>query len=121
MITEGKKVSAFLQGVTAYCSPVFWLPNEVFACLCIATARLFQNIPAVLPYSKEPQAMDTPTPQTQTLDMTSLLSTLCAYKNGDFTTRMPVDWTGIPGKIADTVNEIIDMAAQTTNEFERVG
>jgi HAMP domain-containing protein/CheY-like chemotaxis protein/signal transduction histidine kinase len=54
------------------------------------------------------------------LDMKVLLATLRAYRNGDFSTRMPDDWTGLPGKIADTVNEIIDMSSGTITEFERV-
>jgi CheY-like chemotaxis protein/signal transduction histidine kinase/HAMP domain-containing protein len=49
-----------------------------------------------------------------------LLTTLSAFKNGDFSVRMPEDWTGLPGKIADTLNAIIDMSAETTAEFERV-
>ncbi|MGV7206847.1 HAMP domain-containing protein [Oxalobacteraceae bacterium A2-2] len=42
------------------------------------------------------------------LDMKLLLSTLMALKKGDFTVRMPSDWTGISGKIADTLNDIIE-------------
>ncbi|WP_295453611.1 HAMP domain-containing protein, partial [uncultured Thiodictyon sp.] len=34
--------------------------------------------------------------------------------------RMPNDWTGVHGKIADTLNDIIDMAERTTGDFERV-
>ncbi|MGH6625798.1 MAG: HAMP domain-containing protein, partial [Burkholderiaceae bacterium] len=64
--------------------------------------------------------MDTVTAPIEVLDMTTLLATLKALRKGDFTTRMPEDWTGMPGKIADTLNEIIDMAADTTTEFERV-
>ncbi|WP_349736145.1 HAMP domain-containing protein [Pseudomonas jessenii] len=52
--------------------------------------------------------------------MKTLLAALKSLRKGDFTTRMPEDWTGMPGKIADTLNEIIDMAADTTTEFERV-
>src|SRR3569623_758163 len=54
------------------------------------------------------------------LDMRVLLATLQAYRNGDFSVRMPADWTGLPGKIADTLNEIIDMSSGTITEFERV-
>ncbi|MGZ5780524.1 MAG: hypothetical protein ACXWIN_06145, partial [Burkholderiaceae bacterium] len=57
---------------------------------------------------------------TDTLDMKVLLSTLTAYRKGDFSQRMPEDWTGMPGKIADTLNEIIDMSSETIVEFERV-
>ncbi|OGB23137.1 MAG: hybrid sensor histidine kinase/response regulator [Burkholderiales bacterium RIFCSPLOWO2_02_FULL_57_36] len=54
------------------------------------------------------------------LDMRVLLATLTAYRNGDFSVRMPVDWTGLPGKVADMLNEIIDMSSATVIEFERV-
>ncbi|SMF10163.1 response regulator [Pseudogulbenkiania subflava] len=64
--------------------------------------------------------MMTKTASMEVLDMNTLLTTLKAFRRGDFTTRMPEDWTGMPGKIADTLNEIIDMAADTTAEFERV-
>jgi HAMP domain-containing protein/CheY-like chemotaxis protein/signal transduction histidine kinase len=54
------------------------------------------------------------------LDMRVLLAALTAYRNGDFSVRMPVDWTGLPGKVADMMNEIIDMSSATVTEFERV-
>ncbi|WP_223455512.1 HAMP domain-containing protein [Pseudomonas sp. GL-RE-19] len=64
--------------------------------------------------------MATVTTPIEVFDMKTLLTALKALRNGDFTTRMPEDWTGMPGKIADTLNEIIDMAADTATEFERV-
>ncbi|MDF3031918.1 MAG: sensor histidine kinase [Moraxellaceae bacterium] len=63
--------------------------------------------------------MATQTIATSTLEK-ALLTTLTAYRNGDFSVRMPLDWTGMPGKIADTLNAIIDSSAETTAEFERV-
>ncbi|MYN06362.1 HAMP domain-containing protein [Pseudoduganella aquatica] len=42
------------------------------------------------------------------LDSKLLLQILMALKKGDFSVRMPSDWTGMPGKIADTLNEIIE-------------
>ena len=54
------------------------------------------------------------------LDIKVLLTTLIAYRRGDFSTRMPNDWTGMHGKIADTLNEIIDMSERTTGDFARV-
>ncbi|HEY0065578.1 MAG TPA: HAMP domain-containing protein, partial [Telluria sp.] len=42
------------------------------------------------------------------LDAKLLLNTLMALKKGDFTARMPSDLTGISGKIADTLNDIIE-------------
>jgi HAMP domain-containing protein/CheY-like chemotaxis protein len=42
------------------------------------------------------------------IDAKLLLATLMALKKGDFSVRMPSDWTGMAGKIADTLNEIIE-------------
>ncbi|UGQ49006.1 response regulator [Massilia endophytica] len=42
------------------------------------------------------------------LDLKLILQTLMALKKGDFSARMPSDWTGVSGKIADTLNEIIE-------------
>ncbi|MBB3221482.1 HAMP domain-containing protein [Pseudoduganella umbonata] len=42
------------------------------------------------------------------LDLKLILQTLMALKKGDFSARMPSDWTGVSGKIADTLNDIID-------------
>src|SRR4051794_39225984 len=52
--------------------------------------------------------MDTLTATTEGLDPKVLLAALTALKKGDFSTRMPSDWTGVAGKIADTLNEIIE-------------
>jgi signal transduction histidine kinase/HAMP domain-containing protein/ActR/RegA family two-component response regulator len=41
------------------------------------------------------------------LDEAVLLGVLSDVKNGDFGVRMPLAWTGIAGKIADTLNDII--------------
>jgi len=39
-----------------------------------------------------------------------LLNLLAAFRKGHFRSRMPVDRTGLGGKIADTLNEILDLA-----------
>ncbi len=39
--------------------------------------------------------------------LSELLNVLQAVRNGDFSVRLPGDWTGLDGKIADTVNEIV--------------
>ena len=49
-----------------------------------------------------------------------LLEMLLAYKNGDFTVRLPNNITGLSGKIADTLNEIISMNQKSVLEFERI-
>src|ERR1700752_4658751 len=41
------------------------------------------------------------------LDEAVLLSVLADVKDGDFSVRMPLGWTGLAGKIADTLNDVI--------------
>ena len=49
-----------------------------------------------------------------------LLSVLTAVKKGDFSARMPLDWTGIDGKIADTLNDIIALNDKTSLGIDRI-
>ncbi len=41
------------------------------------------------------------------LDNKQLLAALMAFKRGDFTVRLPDDWIGFGGKIADAFNDVI--------------
>ncbi len=50
-----------------------------------------------------------------------ILQTLQTMKDGDFSVRLPVSWTGLPGKIADNFNEIIMANQQMAFELKRVG
>ena len=53
-------------------------------------------------------------------DQARLLSILADVRDGDFSVRMPVDWTGVPGKIADTLNEVIAANQTLGAELTRV-
>ncbi|MBN3942604.1 MAG: HAMP domain-containing protein [Nostoc sp.] len=55
------------------------------------------------------------------LDLNQLLRTLNAVKQGDFSARMPIDHTGVAGKIADTLNGIIDQNERMAAELQRIG
>jgi HAMP domain-containing protein/CheY-like chemotaxis protein/signal transduction histidine kinase len=57
---------------------------------------------------------------TDAIDTKLLLKTLMAFKKGDFTARLPTEWTGEAGKIADTLNDIIELNEQTAKELERI-
>src|SRR5271167_1774017 len=57
---------------------------------------------------------------TESLDTSTLLKTLIAFKDGDFSVRLPVDQTGVAGKIADTLNEIFKLNERMTSEFARI-
>src|SRR6476620_1153475 len=54
-------------------------------------------------------------------DIRVLLYGLQAMRDGDFSVRLPGDWTGLEGKIADTINEIVTSNARMASELERVG
>jgi signal transduction histidine kinase/CheY-like chemotaxis protein/HAMP domain-containing protein len=56
----------------------------------------------------------------QQLDETVLLTVLSDVKRGDFTVRMPLAWTGVAGKIADTINDIIAANETLGDELTRV-
>jgi signal transduction histidine kinase/HAMP domain-containing protein/ActR/RegA family two-component response regulator len=56
----------------------------------------------------------------EAFDPTVLLRVLSDVKAGDFTARMPVHWTGVEGKIADGLNEIISANQAFATELKRV-
>ncbi|MFN2578100.1 MAG: HAMP domain-containing protein [Pyrinomonadaceae bacterium] len=64
--------------------------------------------------------MRTKTRDMDSLDAKLLLKILVAFKKGDFSARLPGVWTGEAGKIADTLNDIIELSDKTARELERV-
>src|SRR6185295_7971503 len=55
------------------------------------------------------------------LDANEVLRALQSMREGDFTVRLPGDWTGLAGKVADTFNDIVAANARLAAELERVG
>src|SRR6184192_977832 len=54
------------------------------------------------------------------LDDKILLSVLTAFKKGNFAVRLPVEWTGIAGRIADAFNDVIELNEKMARELERL-
>src|SRR5215471_11200862 len=54
-------------------------------------------------------------------DTRKLLSALMALRRGDFSARLPEDWSGVAGKIADTFNTVIETNGRMTRELKRIG
>src|SRR5579884_2303952 len=54
------------------------------------------------------------------IDGRELLRVLAAFRRGDFTVRMASDQVGTAGKVADTLNDIIDLNDRMVQEFERL-
>src|SRR5450755_4138598 len=55
-----------------------------------------------------------------TLDENAVLSVLSKVKAGDFSVRLPLDWVGVAGKIADGLNEVITYNQAAEAELARV-
>jgi len=57
---------------------------------------------------------------TDAIEARLLLKTLTAVKKGDFSVRMPEEYAGVAGKIADTLNDIIALQERLTRELARL-
>jgi HAMP domain-containing protein/signal transduction histidine kinase/CheY-like chemotaxis protein len=57
---------------------------------------------------------------TYDFDTKSLLTALTGLKKGDFSVRLPMEWTGLPGKVADTFNEVVELNQRMAKELERI-
>ena len=55
------------------------------------------------------------------VDLAAILAGLHSVRNGDFSVRLPGSWTGLPGKIADSFNEIVSANQQMARELKRIG
>src|SRR3954453_16951299 len=49
-----------------------------------------------------------------------ILGVLVAMRDGDFSARMPVDRIGMGGKIADTLNQVIELNRKLAAELRRL-
>ena len=64
-----------------------------------------RDVPRALPSSERLRCLTYRAPPA--VDAKVLLSVLAQVKEGDFTVRMPLDWTGVAGKVADGFNDVI--------------
>jgi HAMP domain-containing protein/CheY-like chemotaxis protein/signal transduction histidine kinase len=54
-------------------------------------------------------------------ELSVILASLQTMRDGDFSVRLPGNWTGLSGKIADTFNDIVAANQQMAKELKRVG
>src|SRR5205807_9053699 len=59
-------------------------------------------------------------PPSHAVDTAALLNALNGLKKGDFSVRLPVEWTGVAGKVADTFNEVVELNERMAKELERL-
>ena len=55
------------------------------------------------------------------LVLPALLRALQQVRDGNFSVRLPVEWSGLSGKIADAFNDIVSSNARIADELERLG
>src|ERR1035437_7535022 len=76
-----------------------------------------------LPSSRSPERLQMPDPEVavaEQVDARVLLDVLAQLQAGDFSARMPLDWTGVAGKVADGFNEVIIANQTLGDELGRV-
>ena len=54
------------------------------------------------------------------IDTTALLTALTALKKGNYDVRLPVEWIGAAGKVADLFNEVVELNERMARELERL-
>jgi HAMP domain-containing protein/signal transduction histidine kinase/CheY-like chemotaxis protein len=67
-----------------------------------------------MPALKEKESVD------NSSEMTSLLVALTALKKGDSSVRLPLDWTGVAGKVADAFNAVVELNERMADELARL-
>ena len=53
-------------------------------------------------------------------EMTALLEALIQLRRGDSSVRLPVNWLGLHGKVADVFNELVEQNATMASELARL-
>ena len=54
------------------------------------------------------------------MEAQELLEAMLAFRDGDFSVRLPSRWTGLYGKIADAFNDVLTMNDRRARETARV-
>src|SRR6202453_540912 len=55
-----------------------------------------------------------------TIDPVVLLNALSALRKGDSSVRLPVEWTGLAGKVADAFNDVVELNERMADELARL-
>jgi HAMP domain-containing protein/signal transduction histidine kinase/CheY-like chemotaxis protein len=59
-------------------------------------------------------------PTTNSNEMTALLNALVSLRQGRAGVRLPADWTGVAGKVADAFNEVVEQNEQMAEELAQL-
>src|SRR5688572_474572 len=53
-------------------------------------------------------------------EMTAMLTALTALQKGKLGVRLPLEWTGVAGKVADAFNEVVELNERMAQELARL-
>ncbi|MEO6034662.1 MAG: HAMP domain-containing protein, partial [Verrucomicrobiota bacterium] len=53
-------------------------------------------------------------------DSKQILKALIALKKGDFSVRLPLEWSGTEGKVSDIFNELAELMENSTSDLNRI-
>src|SRR5215207_6704412 len=56
-------------------------------------------------------------PLTSDQYLSDILGALVALKRGDGSVRLPAHWTGLPGKVAEALNDVVDLNQRMSDEL----
>src|SRR5687768_12569545 len=54
------------------------------------------------------------------VELETLLSALTSLRKGDFSVRLPGNWSGLGSKVSDTFNDVMDQLESMTGELDRI-
>ena len=54
------------------------------------------------------------------VDAAQLLEALVSLEKGNFSVRLPSNWTGVAGKVADTFNRVAELNQTLAGELDRM-
>ncbi|HEY3788470.1 MAG TPA: hypothetical protein VGL71_06425, partial [Urbifossiella sp.] len=60
------------------------------------------------------------TPLAADSELTSLLSALTSLRQGRSGVRLPLDWTGVAGRVADAFNSVVELNERLSEELARL-
>ncbi|MGH8797910.1 MAG: hybrid sensor histidine kinase/response regulator, partial [Caldimonas sp.] len=66
------------------------------------------------------KVLDDPNVSGRNEEMNALLAALTSLRKGDARARLPLQWTGVAGKVADVFNDVVEQNAGMAEELSRL-
>src|SRR5688500_5245117 len=89
--------------------------------IAVSVKKPLTRKPAAAPAVVAPPPAAKPTAGLPDDPLRALLAAMQSVRDGDFSVRLPGDWEGLSGKLADNFNEIVFANRRLAEELRRVG